>query len=122
MKRIITLAAVALCSIAAVGCESSSETTSASSYRSTSDVDTMSFRERRQMLSSYRSNTERCISPSVDCKVWTGLALKCEINMAEIDKGNYASLPYRGACTDAEEWRERVTGIESSNAPKAYVF
>ena len=85
-------------------------TSSASSYRSTPDVDSMSFRERRQMLTTYRSNSEMCISPSVDCKFWTGLALKCELG--------YSGSP----CTRAEAYREQVTGIEVSSAPKAFVF
>ena len=122
MKRIITLAAAALCSVAAVGCESSSDTTLASSYRSTPDVENMLFGERAQMLATYRSTDEMCQSNSGDCMVWTGLALKCEMNLVEIDKGNYASQPYRGACGQTEEFRERVTGIESSNAPGAFNF
>ena len=42
--------------------------------------------------------------------VWTGLALKCELS--------YSGSP----CTRAEAYREQVTGIEVSSAPKAYIF
>ena len=71
-------------------------------------------RDARSELLSYRRSDETCTSDSVECKTWTELALKCEQNLANAVAGN--------ACTKAEEYREKITGVALSSAPGAYSF
>ncbi len=67
-----------------------------------------------------RSESERCHTQSSECRKWTELAVKCERNLARIEEGFVEHLtPY---CSRAEEYREKVTGIELSSDAKAYVF
>ena len=123
MKK-ASLASLALASIALVGCGESTQSSTVdvdSTQSSTVHVDSMLFSKRKQMLANYRSSDEMCSTDSVNCMAWTGMALKCELSLVEIDKGNYEN-PYRGFCTQAEEFREAVTGIEISSAPGAFVF
>ena len=68
----------------------------------------------RQELLAYRSVDEVCTSDSTDCRQWIEMALKCEHNLEKMIAGN--------ACTQAEEFREQVTGIELSSKPGAYDF
>jgi hypothetical protein len=68
----------------------------------------------RAKLLEYRSAKEICSSTSPQCKQWIDMALRCEINLAEGIAGN--------ACSKAESYRERVTGIALSTGPGAYSF
>ena len=122
MKKLLILPILLL---AACSSDSQSSAPPSSSQSSTSDaavsVDDMMFPQRKQMLASYRSSSEMCNSDSGNCMAWTGMALKCELGLAEMDKGNYNN-PYRGSCLEAESFRESVTGIGLSTAPGAYSF
>jgi len=54
------------------------------------------------------------------------LVKECEENMRLIEESNYtksaSQLGRENYCTDAEEMRERITGIEDSTAPGAKNF
>jgi hypothetical protein len=54
------------------------------------------------------------------------LIRECEVNESLIAESNYtksaSQLGRRSYCSEAEELRERVTGIEDSNAPGAKDF
>jgi hypothetical protein len=66
------------------------------------------------------SSDEYCKSASLACQQWTELARKCASNMRRREAGYMGRLePY---CTQAEELRERVTGISLSGAPGGYDF
>jgi len=68
----------------------------------------------RQKLLEYRSAGEVCQSNSPECQSWMEKALVCETNLVNGIAGS--------ACTQAEHYRERVTGIELSTAPGAFNF
>ena len=62
-----------------------------------------------------RPANEKCNSASPECEQWTKLAIKCDANMARRDEGYMGKLePW---CSDAEEYREKVTGIDLSSTP-----
>jgi hypothetical protein len=67
-----------------------------------------------------RGSDEVCQSNSAECQEWTELARKCEENMRARDAGDMS--PQQPNCTQAEAFRERITGIEDSSAPGAYRF
>jgi hypothetical protein len=71
-------------------------------------------------LASERAESERCTSSSEACREWTALAAKCDENMRKRDAGFMGQLP--GYCDQAEEVRERATGIANSSDPGAYSF
>jgi hypothetical protein len=67
-----------------------------------------------------RSVDQFCNSASPACQKWTELARKCEYNLRQREAGYMGRQePY---CTDAEIYREQVTGIELENVPGAYNF
>lgn len=67
-----------------------------------------------------RPANEKCNSDSAECKLWTEISIKCDENLARRDEGYMGKLePW---CSQAEEFREQVTGIELSSAPGAYNF
>jgi len=68
----------------------------------------------RSKLLEYRSVGEVCQSKSPECQTWMEKALLCETNLVNGIAGS--------ACTQAEQFRERVTGIELSKAPGAFNF
>ena len=68
----------------------------------------------RSKLLEYRSASEVCQSNSPECQAWMEKALVCETNLVNGIAGN--------ACTQAEQYRERVTGIELSTAAGAFKF
>jgi len=68
----------------------------------------------RQKLLEYRIAGEVCQSNSPECQSWMEKALVCETNLVNGIAGS--------ACTQAEQYRERVTGIELSTAPGAFNF
>jgi hypothetical protein len=67
-----------------------------------------------------RSAKEVCQSRTPACQKWTELARKCEDNMRQRDAGYMG--PQKPYCTQAETFREKVTGIPLSSAPGAYNF
>ncbi len=62
-----------------------------------------------------------CTTNSQDCLEWKKLADGCDRNMRLRDAG-YTGVLDRNYCTEMELLRERVTGVEDSNAPNAYNF
>ena len=70
--------------------------------------------DRQNKLLKYRGPNEVCTSASKACVAWTVKALQCEENLANAVPGT--------ACTQAEMYREAVTGVELSSAPGAYSF
>jgi hypothetical protein len=67
-----------------------------------------------------RSADEVCNTASPACQKWTELARKCEENMRARDAGDMS--PQKPYCTEAEELRERITGVALSSEPGAYSF
>jgi len=67
-----------------------------------------------------RGSDEVCQSTSPECQQWTELARKCEDNLRKRDAGDMS--PQQPYCGQAEELRERVTGIPVSSEPGAYKF
>ena len=78
--------------------------------------DNLSFKQKRELLLTYRSPDQICTSEGGDCMLWTNLSLHCERQL------NGETTDYRKPCTAAEDFRERVTGIELSTDPGAYSF
>ena len=70
--------------------------------------------ERHTKLRQTHKVTELCTSQSQECITWTKLELKCIENLENNVTGS--------ACTQAETYRENVTGIELSTDPGAYSF
>lgn len=68
-----------------------------------------------------RSSDEICRSTSVECKNWTALAQGCALNMRRREAGYMGKFP-RNYCSEAETYREEVTGIKNSSAPGAFSF
>ena len=67
-----------------------------------------------------RSASEACQTTSQECQTWTELAKKCEESLRQREAGYMGRQePY---CTQAETYREEVTGIPLSTAPGAYSF
>lgn len=67
-----------------------------------------------------RETSEACQSSSPECRRWTELAKLCEENLRQRDAGFMGRQePY---CTQAEEYREAVTGVADSTAPGAHRF
>lgn len=63
---------------------------------------------------------EACNTTTQGCQQWTDLARKCEENMRALEAGDFGrKSPY---CSQAENLRERLSGIEDSSAPGAYRF
>lgn len=67
-----------------------------------------------------RALNEVCNSTSQQCQAWTALARKCEDNMRQREQGYMGAQP--PFCTQAEQYREAITGIADSSAPGAYSF
>ena len=67
-----------------------------------------------------RPANQKCNSDSPECKQWTKLAIKCDANVARREAGYMGKL--ESWCGDAEEYREKVTGIDLSSNPGAYIF
>lgn len=67
-----------------------------------------------------RGSDEVCQSTSPECQQWTELARKCEDNLRKRDAGDMS--PQQPYCTQAEELRERATGVPLSSDPGAYNF
>ena len=70
--------------------------------------------DRQAKLLEYRGSDEVCTTNSTFCVSWTEKALLCEENLANAVPGT--------ACTDMENYREKVTRIPLSSAPGAYSF
>jgi hypothetical protein len=67
-----------------------------------------------------RSAFDTCQTTSEECRTWTELARKCEDNMRRRDSGFMGRLePF---CDQAEDYRERVTGVADSSEKGAYDF
>lgn len=67
-----------------------------------------------------RSSEEICNTTSESCQKWTFLAKRCEQNMLQREAGYTGEqVPY---CSEAESFRERVTGIDLSTDPGAFNF
>ena len=67
-----------------------------------------------------RSAAETCRTTSPECQRWTELARKCEESLRQREQGYMGyQRPY---CTEAESYREQVTGIPLSSSPGAYQF
>lgn len=111
MKQ-LPAALIASLLLGACGAQTKTPTSSAPDTSNTS----MSFSQKREKLLTYRKADEICQSDSGNCMAWTNLALHCERQLA----GEVTD--YHKPCTAAEEFRERVTGIDLSSAPNAYVF
>jgi hypothetical protein len=67
-----------------------------------------------------RGSEEVCQSTSPEFQQWTDLARKCEDNLRKRDAGDKS--PQQPYCTQAEELRQRVTGVPLSSEPGAYNF
>jgi hypothetical protein len=76
----------------------------------------LSFEQKRDLLVSYRGSMPVCMTDSGNCMAWTNLALHCERQAAG------EATDYDKPCSAAENFRERVTGIELSTAPGAFDF
>lgn len=67
-----------------------------------------------------RSAAETCQTTSPECQRWTELARKCEEGLRQREQGYMGyQRPY---CTEAESYREQVTGVPLSTSPGAYSF
>lgn len=67
-----------------------------------------------------RSASEVCQTTSQECQTWTELAKKCEESLRQQEAGYMGRHePY---CTQAEEYREAVTGVLNSSSTGAYAF
>ena len=64
--------------------------------------------QRQQQLKTYRRRSRLCMTNSAVCIKWTELALQCE-------KG-------RKVCGEAEDYRDRMSGVPLSSDPGAYSF
>lgn len=72
-------------------------------------------------VNSQEKTRPTCTTNSKDCLEWKKLAEGCDRNMRLRDAG-YTGVFNRNYCTEMELLRERVTGVEDSNAPNAYNF
>lgn len=77
--------------------------------------------------SSPAPETSKATEPQGDNREhYDWLKKECEENMRLIEESNYtksaSQLGRRNYCTEAEEMRERITGIEDSTAPGAKDF
>ena len=68
-----------------------------------------------------RGVTEVCTSESEACVAWTKMALGCEENMQRRNEG-YMGKFDRNWCSEAEAYRESVTGVMNSSDLGAYTF
>jgi len=68
-----------------------------------------------------RSKEQICDSTTIKCKHWTELAKGCAENLRRREAGFLGKFP-RNYCSEAETYREQVTGIADSNAKGAYSF
>ena len=68
-----------------------------------------------------RTAEEICHSTTSECKHWTELAQGCAENMRQRDAGYMGKFP-RNYCSEAETYREQVSGIADSSAKGAYSF
>ena len=65
--------------------------------------------------------TEVCTSESMACVAWTKMALGFEENIQRRNEG-YMGKFDRNWCSEAEAYRESVTGAMNGSDPGAYTF
>ena len=69
----------------------------------------MTPQQRYEQLLAIRGEDKVCHGDTDDCNRWTELMLGCETEQTR-------------TCMDAEQLRERITGVQLSSAPGAYNF